>query len=170
MPDHSSGLTDAAAPIRKQLIWLLTGGNAHMTFEEAVADFPMEAINTRFPNGTYTPWHLLEHLRLTQWDILDFMRNPAYREGNWPEDFWPAEDKQATRADWDETIRAFLRDRHAIEELVADPATDLQARIAHGTGQTIFREILLVADHNAYHIGEFAIMRQVMGTWGKGHR
>jgi uncharacterized damage-inducible protein DinB len=170
MPERSSELSDAMTPIREELIFQLTRGNAHMGFEEAVADFPDAAMNSQFPNGTYTPWHLLEHMRLTQWDILDFIRNPAYQEGQWPQDYWPSQDKQATRADWDETIRAFLADRQALNELVADPETDLDATIPHGSGQTIMREILVVVDHNAYHTGEFAIMRQVMGTWGKGHR
>lgn len=159
----------ADSVVREHLLELLRGGNAHMTFEEAIEEYPQASINTRFPNGTYTPWHLLEHLRRTQWDILDFIRNPNYREGTWPDDYWPAQDQQATEDDWKGTIAAFHADMQALQAIVQDPQTDLYARIPHGTGQTIFREILLVADHNAYHIGEFAIMRQVMGTWGKNH-
>jgi hypothetical protein len=155
--------------VREHVLQLLQGGNAHMTFEQAVADFPMEHINTTFPNGTYTPWHLLEHLRLTQWDILDFMRNPNYQEMEWPRDYWPARDSTATEADWQRTIRSFQADMRALQDLALDPRTDLYARIPHGTGQTPLREFLVVADHNAYHIGEFAIMRQVMGTWPNGH-
>jgi hypothetical protein len=167
MPDHSSGSSDVTSLSRDELIFLLMRGNAHMSFEEAVAEFPDSAMNTPFPNGEYTPWHLLEHLRLTQWDILDFMRNPNYQERQWPRDYWPATDTQATRADWDNTISAFLADRQALKDLVADPTTDLAATIPHGDGQTIMREVLVVSDHNAYHTGEFGIMRQVMGTWGK---
>ncbi len=152
--------------IRQQLVQLLTQSNAHMTFEQAVAEYPMSAINTVFPNGTYTPWHLLEHMRLTQRDILDFMTDPQYQEGVWPDDYWPARDREATAADWYQTIAAFQRDLQALVTRVTDPQTDLDAAIPHGSGQTIFREMVLVADHNAYHIGEFAIMRQVMGTWG----
>jgi DinB superfamily len=158
------------APIREHLRWLLTKGNAHMTFEEAVAAFPGEAINTRVPNGAYTPWHVLEHLRLTQWDILDFICNPTYQERDWPTDYWPPQDRRATLQEWSETIQGFLRDRQALVDIVMDPATDLLAPIPHGSGQTVLREILLVADHNAYHIGEFAILRQIMGTWGATHR
>ena len=169
MSKPSSGNTDTTRPMRDELIFLLIRGNAHMGFEEAVADFPDSAMNTPFPNGEYTPWHLLEHMRLTQWDILDFIRNPAYEERQWPRDYWPPRDKQATRDDWDTTIRSFLADRESLKELVADLATDLNATIPHGSGQTFQREILVVADHNAYHTGEFAIMRQVMGTWGKSH-
>jgi hypothetical protein len=160
---------DTETALREQLDDLLRGGNAHMPFEEAVADFPAASMNTRFPNGTYTPWHLLEHLRLAQWDILDFICNPAYQEQHWPEDYWPSQDQEATRQDWDRTIEGFQADRRALAALVLDPQTDLHARIPHGSGQTILREILVVADHNGYHIGEFAIMRQAMGTWGAGH-
>lgn len=159
--------TDKVA--RDHVLQLLRGGNAHMRFEEAVADFPLAHINNVFPNGTYTPWHLLEHLRLTQWDILDFIRNPNYHEMEWPKQYWPAPDSRATEADWKRTITTFQDDMQQLQHLVSDSRTDLYAPIPHGTGQTILREMLLVADHNAYHIGEFAIMRQVMGTWGPGH-
>ncbi len=157
--------TDTA--LREQLLHLLCGGNAHLSFDEAVAEFPPEAINQRPPNVPYTPWHLLEHLRLAQWDILDFIRNPDYQAMKWPDDYWPAPDAKADTAAWQQTIAAFHADLKAVEDLVHDPQTDLAATIPHGDGQTILREILLVADHNAYHIGEFAILRQVMGTWNK---
>ncbi|MGZ3680905.1 MAG: DinB family protein [Ktedonobacterales bacterium] len=156
--------------LREQLAQLLDHGNAHMTFEEAVAEYPMSHINTLFPNGTYSAWHLLEHLRLSQWDILDFIRNPHYRERAWPEDCWPPRDQQATPDDWQRTIHDFLADQQALRAIIMDPQTDLWAPIPQGTGQTIAREIMVVADHNAYHIGEFAIMRQVMGTWGASHQ
>src|SRR5215470_4376687 len=145
MAADSRGASEAMTPVREELIFLLTRGNAHMGFEEAVRDFPDEAMNTRFPNGEYTPWHLLEHMRLTQWDILDFIRNPAYQEGEWPTDYWPPREKQASREDWDNTIRTFLSDRQALQELVTNPATELNATIPHGTGQTITREILVVS-------------------------
>jgi hypothetical protein len=151
--------------LREQLLHLLNGGNAHMTLEEAVADYPVESMNTRFPNGDYSPWSLLEHIRLSQWDILDFMRNPEYQEREWPREYWPSPSTQASEADWKETLASFQRDMQAIQDIAMDPQIDLHARIPWGTGQTILRELLLVADHNAYHIGEFAIMRQAMGTW-----
>lgn len=140
-----------------------------MTFDEAVHDFPLMHINTTFPKGTYSPWHLLEHIRIAQYDILDFIRNQDYKELEWPKDYWPSRGRKATERNWRNTVRAFHRDSAELWGIVSDPETDLCAEIAHGTGQTVLREILLVADHNAYHIGEFAIMRQVMGTWGKGH-
>ncbi len=152
--------------LREQLLHLLRGGNAHLAFDDAVADFPMEAINRRPPHVPYTPWHLLEHLRITQWDILDFIRNPHYQAIKWPDNYWPAPDTEADAAAWEQTLAAFRADLKAIEAIASDPQTDLAATIPHGDGQTVLREILLVADHNAYHIGEFAILRQVMGTWG----
>ncbi len=153
--------------LREQLLHLLRGGNAHLTFDEAVADFPPDAMNQRPPNVPYTPWHLLEHLRLAQWDILDFVRNPDYQEMRWPDDYWPAPDAEADTAAWEQTLASFRADLKAVEEIASNPKTDLAATIPHGSGQTVLREILLVADHNAYHIGEFAILRQVMGTWGR---
>jgi DNA polymerase elongation subunit (family B) len=159
----------ADQPLRDELCFQLERGNAHMPFEEAVANYPMEQINTPFTNGSYTAWHLLEHLRLTQWDILDFIRNPSYQVREWPREYWPAREQQATPDDWRRTIQSFRDDQQALRGIVMDPATDLWARIPHGTGQTIAREIMVVVDHNAYHVGEFAIMRQVMGTWGPSH-
>ncbi len=151
--------------LREQLLKLLRGGQAHMTFDQAVADFPPDQINHRPPHVPYSPWHLLEHLRFTQRDILDFIRDPRYREPSWPDEYWPPPEQDASAGDWAQAIRAFREDLQALEALVRDPATDLYARIPHGQGQTFLREILLVADHNAYHIGELAILRQVMQTW-----
>jgi DinB superfamily len=159
---------DADQHAREEILYLLRGGNAHMSLDEAVADYPMASINTPFPNGMYTAWHLLEHMRLTQADILDFIRNPSYAEREWPRDYWPPQDRMAAPDEWRRTLDAFREDARALQAIVADPATDLYARIPHGDGQTIFREMLVVADHNAYHLGEFAIMRQVMGTWQPG--
>ncbi len=152
--------------LREQLRTLLLGGNAHMTFDEAVADFPRERMNTKPPHVTYTPWHLLEHLRIAQWDILEFIRNPKYVSPPWPEGYWPAQNAQADEAAWAKTIASFRADQRALSEIVTDSSINLSTPIPHGNGQTILREILVVADHNAYHIGEFAVLRQVMQTWG----
>ncbi len=151
--------------LRDHLLKLLKGGNAHMTLEEAVKDHPLSKINAVFPNGEYSSWHLLEHIRRTQNDILNFIINPKYKELEWPKDYWPERDEKATQKDWDKTITSFRKDLKALEKIVANPKTDLFAKIKWGEGQTILREILLVADHSAYHIGEFAIMRQTMNTW-----
>jgi hypothetical protein len=156
---------NADTVLREQLLALLRGGNAHMNLDQAVADFPMDHINTRPPNVSYTPWHLVEHLRRTQLDILEFIRDPDYVSPEWPKGYWPDQDETTDRAGWEKSILEFRADLESIMELVKDPHTDFFSPIPHAPGYTIFREVLLVADHNAYHIGEFAILRQVMNTW-----
>lgn len=151
--------------LRTELLAVLDGVGVHMPFDEAVADFPDDAINRRPPNVPYTPWHLLEHLRVTQSDILEYIRNRDYVEIVWPDDYWPARDATATREQFAQTIEGFRADQAALRELAADPATDLFATIPNTPGHTILRELRVVGAHNAYHIGEFAILRQVMGTW-----
>lgn len=151
--------------LRRQLVELLDGVGAHMTFDEAVADFPDDAMNRRAPNVSYTPWHLVEHLRLTQRDFVEYVTNPDYVEPRWPDDYWPAPDAETTRDGFDESVRGFLADQATLRALVLDPATDLFAVLPNTPGHTILRAVRLDADHNAYHIGEFAVLRQVMGTW-----
>lgn len=155
--------TDAV--VREQLLQLLRGGNAHMGFDQAIDGFPLEFINSRPPNVPYSPWQLLEHVRIAQWDILEFVRNPDHVSPAWPEGYWPPKDEEADPARWQQTIEAFRSDMADLEAMAVDPAMDLYADLPHAEGYTVLREILLVADHNAYHIGEFAILRQVMGTW-----
>jgi len=140
-----------------------------MTFEDAVADFPDDAINAFPPGVPYTPWHVLEHLRLTQRDIVDYVTSPNYVARKWPDEYWPARDAQATPDDMGETIDAFLADRRALRALIEDADRDLFAVIPWTPGHTLLREIRIDADHNAYHVGEFAILRQVMGTWPPAH-
>ena len=155
--------------LRENLLALLTGEMSRMSFEDVMGEFPTDRINENFPNADYTPWALLEHIRLAQEDILDFCRNPGYREKNWPADFWPGARKKATPADWNKTIKGFEKDFSDLENIVKDPETDLYKGIPWGEGITILREIVTVANHNAFHLGEFAMMRQAMGTWGKSH-
>jgi hypothetical protein len=155
--------------LRDQLIVLLRGGNAHMPFAEAVADFPEDQINTRPPNVDYTFWHLLEHLRLTQLDILDYMTRADYEALEWPREYWPARDARAAKDDWDATIASFQRNLEAIVAIVADEETDLFATVPSHDRHTLLREVLIVADHNAYHVGELGILRQVAGAWGSRH-
>jgi hypothetical protein len=158
-------VTESIEQIRVQLIELLESKGAHMPFEAAVADFPAEAINRLVPESPYSPWHLLEHIRFAQTDILEYIRSRAYLEPTWPDEYWPARDATATPAEFQATIDAFRSDRNALRDIVADPSTDLFAAIPDTPGHTIFREIRITGAHNAYHIGEFAILRQVMGTW-----
>jgi len=151
--------------LRDQLIRLLEGDDAHGTFDEAVADFPDDAINRRPPNVSYTPWHIVEHLRITQWDILGYVRNPAWVSPDWPIGYWPDPSATASPEQFAASVARFVEDRAALRDLVADPASDLNAVIPNTPGHTLLREVRIAADHNAYHVGEFAILRQVMGTW-----
>jgi len=151
--------------LREQLVRLLDGVDARMTFDEAVADFPDDAINRRAPNVAYSPWHLLEHVRLTQADILEYVTSSSYVEKEWPREYWPDFSVDATRAMFDATAAGFRADVAELRGLVTDRGRDLLAVIPGTPGHTLLREVRVVGDHNAYHIGEFAILRQVMGTW-----
>ena len=163
-PDNGD-MTDSDEHVRRQLIELLEAKGAHMPFEAAVAEFPHEAINQRVPDSVYTPWHLLEHIRFAQADILEYMRNRDYLEPSWPDEYWPPRDAVASPAEFRATVDGFLQDRAALRDVVADPSTDLFAVIPGTPAHTVFREIRIIGAHNAYHLGEFAILRQVMGTW-----
>jgi hypothetical protein len=153
------------ALVRDQLVQRLRGRGAHMPFEQAVADFPLDRINETFPNGDYSSWGLIEHLRLTQRDILEYCTNPNYTHRPHPEGYWPSPGAVASPDDWQKTCDVFLSELGELIAIVENPETDLYAPIPWGGDHTILREILIIADHNAYHVGELAIMRQVMGTW-----
>jgi hypothetical protein len=148
--------------LRDQLLALLDGGHAHMPFDMIVAEMPLGATNSKPPNFNYTPWHLLEHMRLAQHDILEFIRDPEYQSPPWPEGFWPPEDKTTDEAGWQRSVSRFQADLAAIRELVRSKDTDFFAPIPHARDYTIFREVLVVADHNAYHLGELITLRQVL--------
>lgn len=145
-----------------ELLALLRGGNAHMGFDEAIADFPLEAINKKAPHFNYTLWHLLEHMRRAQRDIIDFVRYPDYVSPDYSE-FWPPKNARADESTWKQTVSDFRSDLKAAEKMVVDPKTDFFSPIPHAKDYTVFREILLIADHNAYHISEFLALRQVLG-------
>ncbi len=151
--------------LRQQLVSLIGEGNAHATFDQATENLLPELRGKRPKGLPHSPWELLEHLRIAQWDILDFSRNPNYKEQTWPDDYWPKTPAPPSDAAWDESVAAFCRDRQEMIDLVTDPATDLYAKIPHGSGQTILREALLVADHNAYHVGQLVLVRQLLGAW-----
>ena len=153
------------APLREQLVKLLSWEDAHVGFDTAVADLPARLRGTAPAGLPYSPWQLVEHLRITQHDILDFCRNPRYQEMSWPNDYWPPAASPPSPAAWDASIEQFRADRSALEALARDPAIDLEARIPHGTGQTYLRELLLAADHAAYHIGELIVVRRLLGAW-----
>ena len=152
------------AALRHWLDWLLAGGGAHADFNAAVRGLPPKLRGARAPGLPHTAWQLLEHLRRAQWDILDFSRNPKYKPLRWPDDYWPKQEAPRT-GEWDKSVRQFRADLAAMRKLVANPRTDLNAPLAWGDGQTILREALLMADHNAYHIGQMVLVRRALGAW-----
>jgi DinB superfamily len=151
--------------LREHLLDLLRGKGAHLTFDEAVADLPAALRGAQATGGPHTPWRLLEHLRIAQWDILEFSRNARHVSPDFPTGYWPQGDAPPDDKAWDRSVAAFRVDLKAMQDLVGDPAIDLFARIPHGDGQTILREALVLADHNAYHIGQMVMLRRALGAW-----
>ena len=160
--------SDQTTALREHLLYLLRGGGAHLDFDRALAGLPPELRGTTPAGLPYSPWQLLEHLRIAQWDILQFCKDGRHVSPPFPEGYWPEGDAPPDEAAWDRSLAAFRADLGAVQELVADPATDLFAAIPHGDGQTILREALLVADHNAYHLGQLVVVRRLLGAWPEG--
>jgi len=155
----------AAEGLRAQLARLLEWEDAHAGFDAAVDGLAPAFQGVRPEGLPYSAWQLLEHMRLTQRDILDFCRDPGYVEPAWPDDYWPREPAPPDPAAWARSVAAFREDREALRQLAADPGVDLFTRIPHGSGQTYLRELLLVADHTAYHVGELIVLRRLLGAW-----
>jgi len=151
--------------LRQHLLDLLRGGHAHADFDAAVSDLPSQLRGKKPKGAPYTAWQLLEHLRLAQWDILEFSRDPKHVSPKWPDGYWPKTEAPPSAAAWNNSVRSFRADLKAIAKLVDNPKSDLFARIPHGDGQTLLREALLVADHNAYHIGQLVLLRRLLGAW-----
>src|SRR5271165_1577140 len=151
--------------LREHVVYLLTGGGAHATFDDAVKSLPEKLRGVKPQGLPHSAWMLLEHLRLAQWDILEFSRNPKYKAAKWPEDYWPKKESPSSSAAWDKSIQRFRDDLKEMKELVENPKTDLFALIAWGDGQTILREALLVADHNSYHVAQLIDVRRLLGAW-----
>jgi hypothetical protein len=154
-------------PVREQVMNLLRGGHAHVTLEDAVKDFPAKLRGTKPEGAEHSAWELLEHLRIAQSDILAFSLDAKHVSPKWPEGYWPKSAKPASDAAWKKSISSIKKDLGAMIKLVENPKTNLYAKIPHGTGQNILREALLVADHNAYHIGQIVLVRRLIGAWGK---
>ena len=152
--------------LRQHLLRMLDWQDAHATFDSAVEGMPWNMQGVRPAGLPYSAWELLEHLRFTQWDILEFCRNPAYQEPRWPDDYCPASPAPSRPEAWDESVEAFHADREALKQMAADPTLNLFGTIPHGSGQTYLRELLLVADHNAYHVGQIVAVRKLLGVWG----
>ena len=155
--------TDSA--LRSLLAQVLSWEDAHAGFEAAVEGLPAPLRGTAPQGLPYSPWQMLEHLRITQHDILDFCVNPGYQEMAWPADYWPAAAAPPSPDAWQASVDSFLQDRDALKQLAMDPALDLAAPIPHGNGQTYLRELFLVADHSAYHIGQLVLIRRLLGSW-----
>lgn len=151
--------------LRKHLLDLLRDGGAHLDFEKTIANLPAELRGAKADGLPFTAWRLLEHLRIAQWDILEFSRSRKHVSPSWPDGYWPETDAPPSAEAWEESVAAFRSDLRAIQRLVANPKTNLYARIPHGQGQTVLREALLVADHNAYHLGQIVILRRLLGNW-----
>jgi hypothetical protein len=157
----------AASPdqvLRDQLLYLLKGGGAHISFDDALNNWPVRLAGVKVANFPHTAWMLLEHMRLAQWDILEFSRNSKHVSPPWPEGYWPASEAPPNEAAWTASMTTFKKDLRTMERLVADRKVDLYARIPWGDGQTILREALLLADHNAYHLGQLVMVRKSIGV------
>lgn len=153
---------DKDKALREQLVALMRGAQAHITFEEAVKKFPAELRGKRPHGAPHSAWHLLEHMRIAQSDILDFSRNPKYEPMNWPDDYWPQTDAPPSAKAWQKSLSDFQADLKAMQSLVADPKSDLYTPFPWGDGQNLLREAMLVADHNAYHLGQFVLLRKLL--------
>ncbi len=149
--------------LRKHLRHLLDGGGAHVHFDDAIGDWPVQLAGAKVANFPHTAWMLLEHMRIAQWDILEFSRDPKHISPSWPEGYWPETEAPRDERSWKASIATFKRDLAAMCKLVANLKTDLYAELPWGDGQTILREALLVADHNAYHLGQLVMLRKSIG-------
>ncbi len=151
--------------LRQNLVYLIAGGGAHTKFDDVLKNLPPSLRGKKPANFPHSPWMLLEHLRIAQWDILEFSRNPKHKSPNWPEGYWPKNPAPPSAAAWTKSVKQFRADQKAMLNLIANPKTELFAKIPWGDGQTILREALLVADHNAYHLAQLVDVRRLLGDW-----
>ncbi len=150
------------AILRKELTALLDGGNAHMDFDEAVADFPLDEINRNVPHAGYEVWHVLEHMRVVQWDILEFIKNPGHVSPGFPDGIWPRKGEKATPEQWEKIVKAIRKDLKALKDIASNPKTDFFGPIPHAKDYTVFRELVLAADHNVFHMSELITIRRIL--------
>lgn len=158
-------MSSAVIVFRDALAKALDWGQAHVDFDKAVDGLPPDLRGRRVEGLPHSPWEILEHLRIAQHDILDFCRNPKYVERKWPDEYWPLAPAPPDTGAWDASVAAFRRDRARVKRLATDPSIDPLARIPHGSGQTYVREVLLILDHNAYHVAELVVLRRLLGAW-----
>ncbi|MCX6218846.1 DinB family protein [Spirosoma sp.] len=165
MIPSSQSVTDINSAVRKQLISLLTGSNAHQSFDDAVNDLPAGLRGIKPDKLPYTIWQLVDHIRIAQWDILEFSRDATHQSPPWPSGYWTQEPAPDDEAAWQQALAQIQQDRDAFVELLNDPERDLYVPFEHGDGQNLLREALLIADHTAYHVGEIIIIRRLLGVW-----
>lgn len=164
-PKRKSRAVNHDGALREHLIYLLKGGGAHVHFMDAVEGFPEAKRGAFVAELPHTGWQLLEHVRIAQWDILEFSRNPKHVSPGFPEGYWPKTPGPPDNAAWAKSVDAFQHDLQEMIQLVKSPKTELYTKIPHGDGQTILREALLLADHNAYHLGQLVDLRRALGAW-----
>ena len=155
-------------PLRSHVLELLRGGHAHVNLETTLKGLPAKLRGKKPKGAEHTLWQLLEHIRIGQWDILEFSRNPKHVSPPWPKGYWPATETPPSASAWNKSLRRVREDLKSMEKLVASQKTDLLAKIPHGDGQTVLREALLLADHNAYHVGQMVLLRRLLGEWNTG--
>jgi DinB superfamily len=165
-PAKSGGARNDEA-LRAQLAKLLDGAEAHADWRKAFANMPPEMMGAKPEGAPHTPWQLMEHMRIAQWDILEFSRDAKHVSPQFPDGYWPPTPAPPSAEAWEKSAKAFGRDLAEMKRLVSDPKTNLFERIAHGDGQTILREALLAADHNAYHLGQLILVRKILGAWSE---
>lgn len=151
--------------VRKQLIDLLIGGNAHQPLEAAIKDLPADLRGIKPEHLPYSIWQLVDHIRIAQWDILEFSRNPNHHSPPWPSGYWSREIAPINDQDWQQAVDQIRQNRDAFIELINDPDRDLYEPFPHGDGQNLLREALLIADHTAYHVGEIIMLRRLLNAW-----
>ncbi len=156
---------DAQHDLRQHVLYLLRGGGAHLGFDDVIADFPPHLRGQKVDGAPHTAWQLVEHLRMAQWDILEFTRNPSYESPEFPAGYWPKGAAPPDEKAWEQAVKSVGADLEAMQKLVEDPKNDLLARLPHGEGQTLLREALVLADHNAYHLGQLVLLRRLLGAW-----
>ncbi|KAA6461027.1 DinB family protein [Acidobacteria bacterium AB60] len=160
-------VADKDSALRQQLTQLIKGGNAHVDYKKALADFPAEIRGKRPKGSPHSPWELLEHLRIAQWDILEYSRNAQHKSPNWPSGYWPEFPEPPDPKAWDRSVNSFCQDLQSFCKLVEDEASDLFAPLPADPTHTLLREALLVADHNAYHLGQLVLLRKELGAWSE---
>ena len=158
-------MSDSDQSLRSHLVQQLDGRQAHVDMESVLARLSLDALSQKHPDSSHTIWELFEHIRIAQWDIVAFSHDPSHRSPEFPQGYWPSAAAPAAEADWDASREAFRHDLDTMKGLVQDTSNDLHAKIPHGSGQTLLREALLVADHNAYHLGQIVMLMKLMGHW-----